>query len=117
MWTESLVPERHQQSSPVPGGSSAVREGTEPHVDASIHGHAKAGMGHGEGFHTEHDLLGDKEVPSSAYYGVRTARELENFHITGASISHCPDLIRALAMVKLAAARARAVVTGQTRVE
>ena len=57
-------------------------------------------------FRTEHDLLGDKHVPASAYYGVQTARALENFHITGVPISHFPDLIRALAMVKLAAARA-----------
>ena len=57
-------------------------------------------------FRTEHDLLGAKDVPASAYYGVQTARALENFHITGVPISHYPDLIRALAMVKLAAARA-----------
>ena len=55
------------------------------------------------GFRTEHDLLGNKEVPTAAYYGVQTARALENFHITGVPISHYPDLIRALAMVKLAA--------------
>ncbi len=55
---------------------------------------------------TEHDLLGNKEVPMDAYYGVQTARALENFHITGVPISHYPDLIHALAMVKLAAARA-----------
>jgi aspartate ammonia-lyase len=27
----------------------------------------------------EHDLLGDKAVPADAYYGVQTARALENF--------------------------------------
>jgi aspartate ammonia-lyase len=63
-------------------------------------------MSETKGFRTEHDLLGQKEVPTSAYYGVQTARALENFHITGVPISHYPDLIRALAMVKLAAARA-----------
>jgi aspartate ammonia-lyase len=57
-------------------------------------------------YRTEHDLLGDKQIPTSAYYGVQTARALENFHITGVPISHYPDLIRALAMVKMAAARA-----------
>ncbi len=31
----------------------------------------------------EHDLLGDKAVPIDAYYGVQTARALENFHISG----------------------------------
>jgi aspartate ammonia-lyase len=54
----------------------------------------------------EHDLLGKKEIPDGAYYGVQTARAMENFHISGVPISHYPDLIRALAMVKLAAARA-----------
>jgi aspartate ammonia-lyase len=54
----------------------------------------------------EHDLLGEKAVPASAYYGVQTARALENFHISGIELRAYPDLIRALAMVKLAAARA-----------
>jgi aspartate ammonia-lyase len=54
----------------------------------------------------EHDLLGDKEVPADAYYGVQTARGLENFHISGVQLRLYPDLIRAFAMVKLAAARA-----------
>ena len=54
----------------------------------------------------EHDLLGEKAIPDDVYYGVQTARALENFHISGVSISQYPDLIRALAMVKLAAARA-----------
>jgi aspartate ammonia-lyase len=55
---------------------------------------------------TEHDLLGEKTIPSDAYYGVQTARALENFHISGVELRLYPDLIRALAMVKLAAARA-----------
>jgi aspartate ammonia-lyase len=54
----------------------------------------------------EHDLLGDKAVPGDAYYGVQTARALENFNISGVELRLYPDLIRALAMVKLAAARA-----------
>src|SRR3954462_10046048 len=54
----------------------------------------------------EHDLLGEKPVPASAYYGVQTARGLDNFHISGVELRLYPDLIRALAMVKLAAARA-----------
>jgi aspartate ammonia-lyase len=54
----------------------------------------------------EHDLLGPKEVPADAYYGVQTARGLENFHISGVPLRLYPDLIRALAMVKCAAARA-----------
>ena len=54
----------------------------------------------------EHDLLGDKAVPVDAYYGVQTARGLENFHISGVQLRLYPDFIRALAMVKRAAARA-----------
>ena len=56
----------------------------------------------------EHDLLGDKAVPASAYYGVQTARALENFHISGVQLRLYPDVIRGFAMVKLAAARANA---------
>jgi len=54
----------------------------------------------------EHDLLGEKQIPFDAYYGVQTARALENFHISGVRLHLYPDLIKALAMVKLAAARA-----------
>ncbi len=54
----------------------------------------------------EHDLLGDKAIPAAAYYGVQTARGLENFHISGVELRLYPDFVRALAMVKLAAARA-----------
>ena len=55
---------------------------------------------------TEHDLIGTKEVPADAYYGVQTARALENFHISGVELRLYPNIIKAFAMVKLAAARA-----------
>ncbi|RXZ45514.1 aspartate ammonia-lyase [Crenobacter cavernae] len=54
----------------------------------------------------EHDLLGDREVPSAAYYGVHTLRAQENFPITGTPIGRYPELIRALAVIKAAAAEA-----------
>jgi aspartate ammonia-lyase len=54
----------------------------------------------------EHDLLGDHAVPADVYYGVHTARALENFPITGTPISRYPELIVALACVKHAAAKA-----------
>ena len=54
----------------------------------------------------EHDLLGVKDVPVDAYYGVQTARALDNFEISGIELRLYPDLIIALAMVKQAAARA-----------
>src|ERR1043166_9064539 len=52
----------------------------------------------------EHDFLGDREVPADAYYGVQTLRGAENFPITGFRIH--PALIRALGIVKKAAALA-----------
>lgn len=54
----------------------------------------------------EHDLLGDLAVPADAWYGIQTQRALDNFSITGVPISHFPDFVRALAMVKKAAALA-----------
>src|SRR6187401_1698941 len=54
----------------------------------------------------EHDLLGAKEIPASAYYGVQTARGLENFQLSGIPINHYPGFVEAWAIVKLAAARA-----------
>lgn len=55
---------------------------------------------------TEHDLLGYKEVPSEAYYGIQTLRAVENFDICGVKLSAYPKYIKALAMVKLAASKA-----------
>ncbi|HST72058.1 MAG TPA: aspartate ammonia-lyase, partial [Kocuria rosea] len=43
---------------------------------------------------------------ADAYYGVQTARALENFRISGVPLSTYPNFIKGLAMVKLAAARA-----------
>lgn len=54
----------------------------------------------------EKDLLGEKQIPPAAYYGVQTARALENFQISGVRINHYPGFVEAWAMVKLAAARA-----------
>ncbi|HWV25549.1 MAG TPA: aspartate ammonia-lyase [Thermomicrobiales bacterium] len=56
----------------------------------------------------EHDSLGEVEIPASAYWGVHTARALQNFPISGKPISIYPDLIAAYAAVKQAAARANA---------
>src|SRR6478735_3832772 len=55
---------------------------------------------------TEHDLLGDLEVPQAAYYGVHTVRAVENFPITGITLKMYPIFIGALAAVKQAAAKA-----------
>ena len=53
---------------------------------------------------SEHDLLGHRDLPHEAYYGVHTLRAIENFPITGTPISIYPNLINALACVKQAAA-------------
>src|SRR5688572_7440852 len=55
---------------------------------------------------TEKDLLGEKQIPADAYYGVQTMRALENFQVSGVKTNFYPDYVRAYAMVKLAAARA-----------
>src|SRR6188768_207504 len=66
------------------------------------------GILHSQKTRTEHDLLGDKEIPFDAYYGVQTMRALENFQVSGVKTNFYPDYVRAYAMVKLAAARANA---------
>src|SRR5438874_9944615 len=55
-------------------------------------------------FRTERDPLGEVEVPTDAYYGIQTARAVENFPISGL---HAPaDLVTATILVKKAAAEA-----------
>jgi aspartate ammonia-lyase len=56
----------------------------------------------------EHDLIGDVEVPIDALWGVHTARAVANFPITGVAIGHYRNFIKALGLVKAAAARANA---------
>jgi len=53
---------------------------------------------------TEHDLLGEREVPNEVYYGIQTMRGIENFTISGITLNFFPELIIALASVKMAAA-------------
>lgn len=55
---------------------------------------------------SEHDLLGDKEVPVEYYFGIQTMRALENFNISRVRLHFFPSLIKGLAMVKEAAAKA-----------
>ena len=56
----------------------------------------------------ESDFLGARDIPAGAYWGVHTARAVENFPISGQTVSQVTDLVRALAFVKRAAARANA---------
>jgi aspartate ammonia-lyase len=54
----------------------------------------------------EHDLIGNRDIPETALYGVHTLRALENFPISGIKISTYPHFITSLAMIKEAAALA-----------
>jgi aspartate ammonia-lyase len=63
----------------------------------------------------ERDMLGELSVPGEAYYGVQTARALENFQISGVELQLYPNFIKGLAMVKLAAARANFDLGGLSR--
>jgi len=54
----------------------------------------------------EHDLIGDRDIPAEAYWGIHSLRALENFPITGIPIGVSPYLVEALAAVKEAAATA-----------
>lgn len=57
-------------------------------------------------FRIEEDLLGRKEVPAGVYYGVHTARAMENFEISGQTVNDVPAMIRGMVMVKKASAMA-----------
>ncbi|MFI8951402.1 aspartate ammonia-lyase [Streptomyces sp. NPDC053750] len=61
-------------------------------------------------YRTEHDMLGDVDVPADAYYGAHTVRAVANFPLTGETLAARPHLIDALAAVKQAAACANAEV-------
>ncbi|MBI4342570.1 MAG: aspartate ammonia-lyase [Candidatus Omnitrophica bacterium] len=54
----------------------------------------------------ERDSLGTKRVPASAYYGIQTLRAVENFPISGLRLQ--PEMVRAYALIKKAAAGANA---------
>ncbi|MBI5495446.1 MAG: aspartate ammonia-lyase [Deltaproteobacteria bacterium] len=54
----------------------------------------------------EEDLLGRKEVPAEAYWGIHTLRAVENFRISGRAVSEDRLFVRGLAQVKKACALA-----------
>ena len=55
---------------------------------------------------TEHDCLGEMELPDSVYYGIQTARVLRNSAISGMAVIYYPYLHERLAHMKKAAALA-----------
>ena len=58
------------------------------------------------GFRLEHDSLGQRQVPAQVYYGIQTQRAMENFSISGISVSNFDHFVSGLAMTKKAAAQA-----------
>ncbi|MFT0846536.1 aspartate ammonia-lyase [Actinomycetaceae bacterium L2_0104] len=54
----------------------------------------------------ETDLLGNREVPADAYYGIHTLRAVENFPISGKVVSDVPEFVRGMVLVKKAEALA-----------
>ena len=56
----------------------------------------------------EHDSLGEREVSNALYYGIQTARAIENFPLSGIRLSHFQHFVDAFAQVKKAAASANA---------
>ncbi|XCB30693.1 aspartate ammonia-lyase [Arcanobacterium hippocoleae] len=54
----------------------------------------------------EEDLLGKREVPAEAYYGIHTLRAIENFQISGQRICDMKEFITAMVQVKKACALA-----------
>ena len=77
-------------------------------ADATLVGRGRTlGFG-GSRTRVEHDLLGTRELPDDALYGVQTLRAMENFPITGVPLREFPSLIEAHAAVKEAAALANA---------
>jgi aspartate ammonia-lyase len=77
-------------------------------TDATLVGHGRTLGFTGSRTRREHDLLGERDVPDDALYGVQTLRALENFPITGIPLREFPALVEALASVKEAAALANA---------
>ena len=57
-------------------------------------------------FRTEHDSMGEVRVPADALWGAQTQRSLENFPIGDQTMPK--EVVRALALVKKAAAQANA---------
>ncbi len=56
----------------------------------------------GAGYRIERDSMGEREIPSHAYYGIQTLRAIENFPISG--IKPLPTYIDACVLIKKATA-------------
>ena len=71
-----------------------------------------------KGTRTESDLIGSREIPEDAMYGVQTLRGIENFRISKFHLNEYPLFINALAITKMGAAMANfdlGLLTGEQR--
>jgi aspartate ammonia-lyase len=80
-------------------GTTPVQPTTGPELATSV-------LTSGGPTRTESDSLGSMQIPADVYWGIHTARALVNFPISRRAISNYPSLLRALALVKQASARA-----------
>ncbi len=60
-------------------------------------------MSRGDAYRKERDSLGEREVPSHAYWGIQTQRALSNYPISGQTLGF--EMVQACATIKLAAAQ------------
>ena len=109
-WTSlelrSLLQERPSLFAALVARAAAVVSRRLRAADATLAGRGRM-LGFVGGKHrVEHDLLGEREIPDDALYGVQTLRALENFSITRDPLREYPALVDALAAVKEAAALA-----------
>jgi aspartate ammonia-lyase len=102
---EPLLKDQPRLHAALLGKSARVLAARLKSADATLSGRDRA-AGFGGPTRKEKDLLGERDVPQAALYGVQTLRAIENFPITGVTLQNFPELIVALAQVKEAAAKA-----------
>jgi len=66
-------------------------------------------------FRTEHDSMGELKVPADALWGAQTQRAVENFPVSGLTLPR--EFIRALGLIKSAAAEANARLGHMSKVQ
>jgi len=64
------------------------------------------------GTRTDHDGLGERSIDNALYYGIQTSRALENFSVSGKTISEIPGFVASIIWIKQAAAMANHAVGG-----
>ncbi len=102
---EPLLKDQPRLHAALLGKSARVLAARLKAADATLSGRDRA-AGFGGPTRKDKDLLGERDVPQAALYGVQTLRAIENFPITGVTLQSFPELIVALAQVKEAAAKA-----------